>query len=118
VALTLEQERLYLEDLEKRGESQVRSELEHGKISPGFVHLTSTWLAGKEREVAAKKLALETQQMRLLERSATATEKQASEAQRANTRATWALALSIISLLVTIIAALGGVFGNIVNLLK
>jgi hypothetical protein len=47
VALTPEQERLYVIELEKMGETQVRSDSEHGRISPGYVHLASRWLAGK-----------------------------------------------------------------------
>ena len=41
MALTQDQERDFIAQLEQRGEAQVRSDVEHGRISPGFVHLAS-----------------------------------------------------------------------------
>ena len=105
VGLTPEQERQYVTDLEKMGETQVRSDSELGRISPGFVHLASTWLAGKEREAKKREAASKAEQIELMRRQAAATE-------RANTRATIAILIAIASVVVTFIGTIVTVIGT------
>jgi hypothetical protein len=102
VALTPEQERLYIIELEKMGETQVRSDADHGKISPAFVYLATRWLSDKEREAKRRAEASQAEQLELTRRASEAAERQAAAAERANTRATIALVIAIASMLVTI----------------
>jgi len=112
MALTPDQEREYIARLEEMGVSQVRSELERGKISPHLMHLTSTWLSAKGKEAEERIETSSSAQMELArqasaaaERAATAAELQAIEARRANRRATVALVIAIISIIATTISA-------------
>ena len=111
MALTPDQEREWIVQLERTGVKLVRSELEGGKISPHLVHLTATWLSAKDREAEAQREASNSEQIELArraseaaERAATASEVQAIEARRANKRATVALAIAIISIIATAIS--------------
>jgi phage terminase Nu1 subunit (DNA packaging protein) len=111
MALTPDQEREYLAELERMGVSLVRSDLEQGKIPPHWLNLTATWLSTKDREAEARRAASSVEQMELMrtateaaerasaaaERSAAAAEKQASASERANTRSTIAIIIAIIS---------------------
>jgi hypothetical protein len=99
VSLTPEQEHLWVIELEKMGETQVRSDLERGKISPGYFHLASRWLAEKEREAKADEKASRAKQIELMQRQATA-------AERANTRASIAIGIAVASALVTAIGTI------------
>lgn len=115
--MTPEQERLFIAELEKLGETRVRDNLNHDKISAGFVHLASTWLSEKERKSECRKEASTSEQIEIArrasdaavlasdaaDRAATATERQATAAERANTRATIALIIAIISITVSAI---------------
>ena len=105
MALTPEQERLFVIELEKKGETQVRSDSEHGKISPAFVHLASTWLAGKEREAKEREGTAKAEQIELMRR-------QAAAAERANTRATIAILIASASVIVTLIGTIGSLIGT------
>ena len=105
MALTPEQERLYVIELEKMGETQVRSDSEHGRISPGYVHLASRWLAGKEREAKEREEASRAEQIKLMRR-------QAAAAERANTRATIAILIASASVIVTLISTIGSRIGT------
>jgi hypothetical protein len=125
MALTPNQEREWISQLEAMGVPLVRSELEQGKISPHWIHLTATWLSAKDKEADARREASNAVQTELArrtseaaeraaseaerasaaaERSATATERQATAAERANTRATIALAVAIISVIATAVS--------------
>jgi thioredoxin-like negative regulator of GroEL len=106
VALTQDQERQYFDELERMGETQVRSDLDHGRVSPAYVYLASQWLSEKEREAKGQKQASLTEQMEHLRRAADAAERQAAATEQANTRATLALVISIASMAVTTIVAL------------
>jgi hypothetical protein len=53
MTLTPDQERLFIAELEKLGEAQVRSNLERGKISPAVEYVALAWLAEREREAKA-----------------------------------------------------------------
>lgn len=121
---TPEQEREYIAQLEKFSDAQIRSDIEHGRIPPAFVHAVTVWLSGRERassseqmEIArrasdaAERAAAEAARASTAadraasatERQATAAEQQAVEARRANTRATIALVIAIISMIVSAI---------------
>jgi hypothetical protein len=107
VALTPEQERAYFAELEQVGESNVRSEMDHGRISPALVHLASRWLADKERQREASKasqIEIMRRSSEAAERASAAAERQATAAERANTRATIALAIAIVSMIVSVIS--------------
>ncbi len=101
MALTPEQERLYIADLEKMGVTQVRSDRDHGRISPGFVNLASAWLSGKERQAERRKEASQAEQTEFLRRTTEATERQAIQARRANITAIWAIGIAGLSMIVT-----------------
>jgi len=110
MALTPDQEREWIAQLEGMGVTLVRSELERGKISPHRVHLTATWLSAKDKEAEAGREASKSEQIELArraseaaDRAATAAELQAIEARRANKRATIALVIAIISIIATAI---------------
>ena len=98
LTLTPEQESLHIAELEKRGVTQVRSELEHGKISPRFAQLTSEWLSGKEREDKRRVEASQAEQTDFIRRTTEATECLAIQARRANFRATWAIVIAVLSM--------------------
>lgn len=100
MTLTPEQEWEYFAGLDERGVTQVRFELEHGRIPPKFVHLASKWLSDKERE--AKDRAEE--QMEVMNVIPAAAERQATAVERANTRAHIALLIALVSLIVSIIS--------------
>jgi hypothetical protein len=97
------QEREWIARLEEMGPTQVRKLLDIHEISDGYVFVTSQWLAGKDRELEAKEAASKAEQMSLMRRASTAAELQATEARRANTRATIALVIAIISIIVSAI---------------
>ena len=123
MSLTQEQERDWFAQLEGMGVPLVKSEFERGKFSPAFVHSTSVWLAAKDKEAEERREASNSAQMELArrasaaaeraateaerasaaaERSATAAERQATAAERANIRANIAIAIAIISLIITV----------------
>jgi hypothetical protein len=125
--LTPEQDRLWREELEKSSVAQVRSNLERDKIQQAYVHLTSQWLAEKDREAETRDLALRLEQTEIAraaaaeatrasaaaekasvaaDRQAIAAERQATAVERANTRATIALVIAIISITVSAIGIL------------
>lgn len=118
MALNADQEAQYLAELETRGKTQVRSDLDHGSISPAFVFLTAQWLAGKERDEERRREASSSAQIELAraaateaarasaaaERSAAAAERQATAAERANMRATIALVIAIASIIITAVS--------------
>lgn len=108
MALTPEQERAFVADLERRGVTQVRRDLDHGQISPALVYLATDWLSGKEREAAANERAFRSEQIEIAraaaaeaKRASDAAERQAAAAERANTRATIALVIAIISMIIS-----------------
>jgi hypothetical protein len=103
VILTPEQESLYIADLEKQGVTQVRSDIEHGRISPQYVNLGSKWLSGKEREAERRNEASRAEQTGLMRRTTEATERQATQARRANITAIIALVIAGVSLIVSIV---------------
>lgn len=103
MALTEKQERAWIVRLEEIGETRVRSELDHGKISSAFIHLTSKWLSERERAAEHRKEASISEQIELMRRASAAAERQAIAAERANRRATIALVIAIAAMIVTII---------------
>lgn len=108
MALTEEQERQWIAELERMGPTQVRSLLDQDKITPALVFLSSHWLSEKDREGERREAASQSEQIALMRRAASAAELQADEARRANTKATIALIIAIASPIVTaIIAAIG-----------
>jgi len=103
VALTPEQEGAFAGELARMGKERVRYSLDHGTISPAYVHVAWEWLS---REEAAEKRRLEasnSEQTELMRRASVAAEVQAREAERANKRATIALVIAIISIIVSAI---------------
>jgi CHASE3 domain sensor protein len=106
MALTEEQERQWIAQLEGMGETQVRKLLSQDKISPAFVYLSSQWLAAKELGAELRSEASQSEQMELIRRASAAAEAQAREARRANTRATIALIIAILSIIVSAIGTL------------
>jgi hypothetical protein len=113
MALTEEQERAYLAELERMGPTQVRSDLDHGRVSPALVFLSSSWLSNKEKEAERQREALSSEQIELTrraseaaERASAAAERQATAAERANTRAALALVIATISMMISIVGIL------------
>jgi Mg2+/citrate symporter len=120
VELNTEAERSFVADLEKMGETQVRSLLDRGQISPRFVHVASVWLSDREREAKRRIKASQFEHIEIArrasdaavraataaERAATAVEEQAAEARRANKTANTALTIAIISTIITVIIAI------------
>jgi hypothetical protein len=78
--------------------------MNHGRISPAFVNLTARWLADRERESKLREEASQSAQIELMRRAASAAEAQATEARRANTRATVALIIAIASAIIAIVS--------------
>jgi hypothetical protein len=127
MALTPDQESQWFAQLEALSVSQVRSDLEGGKISPAFVHATAAWLSAKDKEAeerretsnsaqialarraaeAAEQAALEAHRASAAaERSATAAERQAAAAENANRRATIAIVIAIASIIIAVFGML------------
>jgi hypothetical protein len=79
MALTPEQERLWRAELENLSIAQVRSDLERDKIQSAYVHLTSQWLAEKDREAETRDQASRLEQTEIA-RAAAAEATRASEA--------------------------------------
>ena len=98
-----EAERQFIAELEKQGETRVRDNLAHGHIAPAWGHVASTWLSEKERESERRREASNSEQIDLMRRASTAAERQAIAAERANTRATIALVIAILSMIVSAI---------------
>ncbi len=103
MALTPEQERLYIVELARMGETRVRSDLDRAKISAAYIHLATQWLSDKERETGRLREASQSEQMELMRRDSAASERQAIATERANTRANFALCIAIISIIVSVI---------------
>jgi hypothetical protein len=105
----------WIKQLERMGVERTKSELDNGRISPTWFHLTSSWLSQQERLAQVRRDASNAEQIALArraseaaERAATAAELQATEARRANRRATIALVIAIASMAVSaIVAAIG-----------
>ena len=120
MVLTEDQERAYVAELERMGPTQVRSDLDHGRVSPAFVFLASSWLSNKEKEAERQREALSSEQIELTrraseaaerastaaERAAAANERQAVAAERANTRAALALVIATISMMISMVVIL------------
>jgi hypothetical protein len=102
MSLTPEQERQFIAELEHMGETQARSNMDRGKISPAYVSLTAKWLGEQER----RREESQSEQIELMRRASAAAERQARAAERANTRSTIALAIAIFSMIITIIGIL------------
>jgi hypothetical protein len=110
MGLTDDQIRAYFAELEEVGPSQVRSDLDRGKISPALYHHVSKWLADKEREAELRSSAAREREASAAERAAdaaerasAAAERQAEAAERANKTAKTALTIAIISIVITVI---------------
>ncbi len=103
MALTPEQERLFSDQLAEMGETQVKSDLDRGKISPAYVFFASKWLSDREREAKRWRDASQAAQLELIRRASAAAERQAIATERANTRATIALVIAITAMAVTIV---------------
>lgn len=103
MALTPQQEQLFIVELKKMGKEQVRARLSHGTISEPFVPLTWDWLSAEEAEEKRRLEASNSEQIELSRRAAAAAELQAREARRATTIAAIALAMAIISIIVSAI---------------
>jgi hypothetical protein len=131
MSLTPDQERAYIADLKQTGRTQVRSDLDHGRISPALVYIASKWLAEEEREDERRREAFNSEQAEAAARAATAAERAAAAAERAsaatdrqaaaaeraataaeraNIRATIALIIAIISIVATVIMASIGIW--------
>lgn len=95
MALTPEQEREYIAQLDKLSVTQIRSDLDNGKIPLAYVHVASTWLSDKEREAERQREVSQSEQMDLMRR-------QAKAAERANTWSTIAIIIATVSLIVSI----------------
>jgi len=69
---------------DERGETQVRSELEHGQTPPRFVHLASKWLSDSEQEARRRGEVFQSEKIELMRGDCTAAERQAIAAERGN----------------------------------
>jgi hypothetical protein len=115
MALTPEQERLWRAELEKSSVAQIRSELERNTISSAYVHLTSQWLAEKDREAerkadswaseardlarSANEVALEANS--IARDSASSARRSADAARRSNMIATLALIAAMVAIAIS-----------------
>jgi hypothetical protein len=102
MTLTPDQEEQHRAGMEQAGVTNVREDLKQGRIPPAYRYSASRWLAEKEREENLRRDASISEQMELMRRASSAAERQAIAAERANTRATIALVIAIISMAVTI----------------
>jgi hypothetical protein len=94
---TPEQEQQYIDALEKSGETQVRYDLEHGRLSEPFHDIVRRWLSERERS----REAFRSEELALSRRDSAAAERQARAAESANTRATIAIIIAIASAIIT-----------------
>ena|ERR1700747_938282 len=99
VTITPEQERQCIADLERKGETQVRDDLKHGRTSEPFHDIVRRWLSERERSREAS----HSEQMELNRRASSAAERQARAAESANKRATIAIIIAITSAIITAI---------------
>lgn len=99
MALTPDQERAYIAELERMGPSQVRSDLDHGRISPAIAHIASQWLAERERDAEHR----QAEQTEIMRRASVAAERQAAAAEGADKKANIAIVISAVSIIATII---------------
>ena len=104
MSLTNEQEREYIAQLEPLSNTQVRADLDHGRIPPALVHSVSVWLSARERaslseQIETARRASDAAERAALaaDRAAIAAERQATAAERANTKANIALIIAIAS---------------------
>jgi hypothetical protein len=111
MALTPEQERLWIQELGNMGRERVRASLDHNTISPAYVSLSWDWLSKEETDEKRRREASNSEQIEIARsasevalRAASAAERQATAAERANTRATIALTIAILSMIVSVIA--------------
>jgi len=99
MALNPDQERAYIAELERMGPSQVRSDLDHGRISPAIAHIASQWLAERERDAEHR----QAEQAEVMRRATIAAERQAAAVEGANKKANLAIVISVISIIATIV---------------
>ena len=104
MALSPEQEREWTTKLKNMGVTQAKLLWNRGEISPAYRYITSTWIADEERQAEGRAQALQSEQMELMKRSSVAAERQAIAAKRANARASFALFIAAVSLIVSIFA--------------
>jgi hypothetical protein len=134
VSLTPDQERELRAHWEKQGPTQVRSDLDHGRIAPALFNVASTWLSEKEHEADRRREAFNFEQIEIAraasraaeraataaenaaeeaarasaaaERQAIASERQATATERANLKANIAIAISIATAVATVVIAI------------
>jgi hypothetical protein len=102
MSLNPEQEWAWIAELEKMGLVQAKYRLDRKEISPAYVFLTSTWVSEQEQEEKRREEARQSEQMELKRRDSAAIERQATAAEQANTRASIAIWIAGISLIVSI----------------
>jgi hypothetical protein len=113
---TPEQERAYLAQFENFSNEQIRHELVHGFVPGEFTHALTVYLSKREMDSSSEQIATARRAAdaaerasSAAERAATATESQAAEVRRANKKANVALAIAIISPIITAIIAIVGI---------
>ena len=93
----------FLADLETRGENQVRIDLDAGRWGgpqDEKVQLAKRWLLEKEQTRSGE---AERRQEALASRTAAATEAQARAAEKAVSTSRWALVVSVVAILISIV---------------
>lgn len=112
---TPEQERAYLAQFENFSNEQIRHELVHGFVPGEFTHALTVYLSKREMDSSSAQIDTARRAADAAEhaseaasrtasaaaRTASAAEKQAAEARRANKKANIALAIAIISPIIT-----------------
>lgn len=113
---TPEQERDYLAQFENFSNEQIRHTLAHGFVPGEFTHALTLYLSQREMdsesakaETAHRAAEAAERAASAAERAASAAEEQATEARRANKKANTALAIAIISPIITAIIAIVGI---------
>jgi hypothetical protein len=115
--LSVDEKAALVKNLESFGVEQVKQMLPHGRFPPTSESYVIEWLAEKERDAADRAAAAADiasaaadRAVAAAERASAAAERQADAAERANTRAMLAIAIAIISMIISAIIASAGIW--------
>jgi hypothetical protein len=92
------QEREYIETLKHFSNEQLRFQLEHRQLHPGYMNAVARYLSERERAASAE-------QTDIARRAADAADRQATAAERADRKATIAIVISIVAIVVSALVA-------------
>jgi hypothetical protein len=95
-----------IDRMEQLGPAQVRLLVQSGGLPSGWEIHAVEWLAKKDQEERRTTTSVIAEQTEIARSAVAAAERQAIAAESANTRATWALVISIISIVITVVGLL------------